>query len=980
MSPSKDDLDKCITHLTEALLLPFQSSHHVVFLLFELAYALLSRALFYKQPEDVKSSVEYFHFLRANFHPLQLEASGISRGQHTSHLVQAMAQNLKLGSWDMIQCLELVALTHELLTSDVSKDHLHSAIFVFSGAIENAFSLEDVKIPPEQVIQVLREAETIIPDSGVSYALALCLTQRFLKAHVISDYEDAIAIADKIVVTHYPGPGNILAPVQINVIDLIQALVVSRLNSYSSPEYLEDAIHRLRTLLSLPSLPDRTRTSLTGVLDGYVQRRSSYFDVTGDPEQRTTSQTYFVWQKPTPHDDPLSNMQKKAGHLQEILTIIENCEIKDVEAAVKRSRTLLPLHSSDQMSCFPASYFADILRHAHRRTKRLDYLNEAIIAYRDLRKLSTPKEMHFQAGLWLIDSLLGRWNLLHTLQDFEEGMQLFPEVANDRSGEVFLRFEISCICAGQARKHAHPSVSTVYDTAMSLIQETLVFSPTLQIQHFHLAHALREVGALSSDYASYQIETRQIKPAIVTLERGRALLWSEMRGFRTSTDQLYATDPALAERFADVNRRLESVTTSVAQTENGEVDDSRGETGRLEGMDLVGRLVSVQRTLLEQREILISQIRSFPGLDGFLKSPSFDVLNSAAAHGPVIIINQSQFRSYIVLLLKASPPTVIFTPSNFHSHANQLKDELLRVRREKGLDSEDYGLTLASVLADLYELVGKPVIKTLRQLRIPEKSRVWWCPTDAFCSLPLHAMGPIPSDDGDKVYFMDVYIPSYTPTLSALVESRRKPGSPHKTVDKPSLLLVAQPETLPGARGEIDVLEAVGSQVTTLVSEKATPTTVTASLRDHQFVHFVCHGQLEPGKPFDASFELHRGRLTLLKIVQSQLPSAEFAFLSACHTAELTEDSLADEGLHLAAAMQFCGFRSVIGTMWAMADMDGADLSEHFYKAIFSDSPGRRGVPYHERSAMALQIAVKKLRRKRGITLERWVNFVHYGA
>ncbi|KAF8266583.1 hypothetical protein EI94DRAFT_1584812, partial [Lactarius quietus] len=87
------------------------------------------------------------------------------------------------------------------------------------------------------------------------------------------------------------------------------------------------------------------------------------------------------------------------------------------------------------------------------------------------------------------------------------------------------------------------------------------------------------------------------------------------------------------------------------------------------------------------------------------------------------------------------------------------------------------------------------------------------------------------------------------------------------------------------------------------------------------FVHFACHGTLEEGKPFEAGFKLHRGeRLKLLEIVRSGLPTAEFAFLSACHTAEITKGSLADEGLHLAAAVQYCGFWSVIGTMWAMVD------------------------------------------------------------
>ncbi|KAF8271614.1 CHAT domain-containing protein, partial [Lactarius quietus] len=161
----------------------------------------------------------------------------------------------------------------------------------------------------------------------------------------------------------------------------------------------------------------------------------------------------------------------------------------------------------------------------------------------------------------------------------------------------------------------------------------------------------------------------------------------------------------------------------------------------------------------------------------------------------------------------------------------------------------------------------------------------------------------------------------------------------------------------------------------------ATPTVVVEGLRDHRFAHFICHGLLETGKPFDASFELHEGsRLTLLEIVRSHLPSAKFAFLSACHTAEITDESIADEGLHLAAAVRYCGFRSVVGTMWAMADTDGQDLSKHFYKSVFLNRTCHRGVPYYERSAKALRDAVKKMRRKRGITLERWVNFVHYGA
>jgi CHAT domain-containing protein len=94
----------------------------------------------------------------------------------------------------------------------------------------------------------------------------------------------------------------------------------------------------------------------------------------------------------------------------------------------------------------------------------------------------------------------------------------------------------------------------------------------------------------------------------------------------------------------------------------------------------------------------------------------------------------------------------------------------------------------------------------------------------------------------------------------------------------------------------------------------------------------------------------------------------------------MTDESPSDEALHLAAAMQYCGFRSVVGTMWEMADTDGRDLAGNFYRSLFT---GRReGVDYYERTAEALRDAVVKLRRKKGIgmSLERWVNYVHYGA
>ncbi|KAH9057680.1 CHAT domain-containing protein [Lactarius vividus] len=430
-------------------------------------------------------------------------------------------------------------------------------------------------------------------------------------------------------------------------------------------------------------------------------------------------------------------------------------------------------------------------------------------------------------------------------QDLDEALELLSQCANDRQDNFPDRFHLACYWASLSHLTQHHSVSTAYETAVSLMQDTLLFAPTLQLQHAALAKSDTDHHRIPLDYASYQVDLRQLEEAIVTLERGRALLWSEMRHLRTPIDPLLQAHPQIAHNFAAVNRDLEEL------------------------------------------------------------------------------------------------------------H----QDGLLHSRNEYGLDSSHYDETLAFVLAELYKLVGKPVIDRLRRLKVPEQSRIWWCPTSVFCSLPLHAMGPIPSDDdGETRYFLDLYICSYTPTLSALIQSRNRDFGSRSSV-RPSLLLVAQPDSsLPTVEGEIQVVQSLDTEVTSLISEAATPATVIDGFRRHPFVHFVCHGMLEAGKPFEAGFELHRGeRLTLLEIVRSDLPTAEFAFLSACHTAEVTEGSIVDEGLHLAAAVQYCGFRSVVGTMWAMADEDGQDLAKHFYKTLFSAREGEQGIPYHERSAKALR-------------------------
>jgi CHAT domain-containing protein len=1011
----KEDLDKAIIHYTEAILLSPVSRddphfENVIQPFFHLACALVEHFEF-EESEDVKYPIAYLRFLRG----LRLDSFDLPRDVITTALIRALSIQAELDGGDATRnTKEMAALWGELLTSEsnVSTD-LSAEILLFKllhQAIESTSYRGHVE-SLDTVIEFMRdEVKKRPPDSNPElFALAIALRVRFNESHSKDDYEEAMALLEKILDHSQPGecPDSIRGVASF----LATELADDRSTIFGNPEYSEVTIARLRALFGSSSQFKRSQPELAEDLALAASKRFEQYNLPESLEEAKfyTSQVAELSSSESLEESvfspvletlPITKMTEKIQRLEELLSITPpgtDCysmctthladwyrirsyrtnDMSDLEESIKYSRLELKAAYPGNRRGASLISLQDDLFNAFEKTNKINYLDDSIEAGYDILKLESARDIHFHIVRKLVTSLLTREELLASGQreDRHEAIRLISTVIEDQYAREPDRFRLSCRWAVLARSIGHRTTLTAYKTAMSLMQKSLSFAPTVSVQHTQLVASKCQTMPL--DYASFHLDFVRLEDAVETLEQGRVLLWSEMRGLRTSAAQLVEKASPFAKRFGEINRELEALTIDITPSGKPKIEDGSAQGG--DWSDPFGRLVIQQRKLVEERDTLVSKIQGQPGFEGFLKMPPFGTLRSAASRGPVILINHCQWRSDILIIFPNILPCSIPTAGDFYDRANKLRDELVEARK-RGLGSDKYQDALCSVLKGLYELVGEPVIERLRMLGVPEQSRIWWCPTSVFCSLPLHAMGPIPSSDaGRPRYFSDLYIPSYTPSLSALIESRRE--SPQK-LEKPSLLLVAQPEDLPAAEGEIKVIQQVLKgrvTVTSLVSSEATPTSVIEGLRGNQFAHFACHGVLETGKPFDARFKLHGGsRLTLLDIAQSRLPDAEFAFLSCCHAAEITEDSIADEALHLTAAMQYRGFRSVVGTMWEMADVDGRDLAKTFYKSVFSSQ--EIGVPYYERTAHALRDATQKLRRKKGIKLERWVNFVHYGA
>lgn len=200
------------------------------------------------------------------------------------------------------------------------------------------------------------------------------------------------------------------------------------------------------------------------------------------------------------------------------------------------------------------------------------------------------------------------------------------------------------------------------------------------------------------------------------------------------------------------------------------------------------------------------------------------------------------------------------------------------------------------------------------------RPRVHWCPSGDFAFLPLHAAGIYLGRN--KICTSDFMVSSYTPSLSALVKSQAG-FEPIPRHDLNALVVSATSahglRSLHNAKDEALMVESLlrGARATTNnVSSSSEPGAqdVFDTLPTTHILHLACHGKQE-SDPLESHFSLHDGPLSIATLMKLDLSRAVFAFLSACETAK-GDRNQPDQTVHLAASLMFCGFRSVIGTMW----------------------------------------------------------------
>jgi tetratricopeptide (TPR) repeat protein len=532
-------------------------------------------------------------------------------------------------------------------------------------------------------------------------------------------------------------------------------------------------------------------------------------------------------------------------------------------------------------------------------------------------------------------ALQERFERIGMLRDLDRGVEVFREAVEVGSAPVLVRADAARQWGRLAVKRQKWAEAVEgFSSAVGLMG--LVASRGLEQadQEFRLG----QLAGLGSEAAAACVQAGQPGRAVELFEQGRGVLFSQVLDVHTDLSNLADAHPPLAEAFVRW----------------------RDEFDRHVAAD--------QRRVAAEFERVLSEIRALPGFKEFLAPRPVKDLMSAAAEGPVVLINVAPLRSDALILTTDRVDVLALDgvdPNGVIDRAQMLLD---------AIDALDDDAT-SEGLGWLWDKITGPVLEHLGYAATPPEAskwpRVWWCPSGPLSLLPLHAAGhhdtrfsPQPETVIDRV------ISSTIPTVRSLLHARQT-LPPQGDVR----MLVVAASNLPGAAQETDTLRHLFAGRLDVLGLPDTPAAtrnaVLAALSDHTWVHFACHYAANPANPSASCLgfgDYQTEPLTVTDLIRLRLDGAELAFLSTSASAQT--GAFRDEPIHLAAACQLAGYRHVIGTLWDLTDEEAAWVTRAFYTNVTmypTSTP-----------ATALHHATRQL-RSRGEDPVSWAPYIHMG-
>ncbi|KAG1776392.1 CHAT domain-containing protein [Suillus placidus] len=656
------------------------------------------------------------------------------------------------------------------------------------------------------------------------------------------------------------------------------------------------------------------------------------------------------------------------GHPRHMTELDVSEDLDEVIDLYRESLRLKRLHHLERHATL--HNLSSVLCSRFTHTRKNEDVEEAItLCQESLAALPSLHPDRYFSFAWLHQAYISRYQIQHNPADLSLAVDNFRLASGHPTQGFPDRIQTALHWVDEAECYQHDSALEAYQVCLELFDSHVMTRLSI-ISRREAATAFSGARSLPVDAAECAICHDDLRRAVELMEQGRGQQWSLASRLKTPVEHLESANPKLAHDYLELSKLVSNAAQSSATiTDRASADQA----------------ATKYRKLTEQWEAAVTEIRNLQAFSRFLLPPLYADLQAAARHGPVIILIASQYSCSAVIVPTFGDPHHVPLPSIALADLKTLKDRFTRaIRYASRMNPAESRTDLMVLLRIVWHKIMLPIVNVLEHvLKLKRLSRIWLCPTAAFTSIPLHAAHPFKTraDRSKEPCLEDLYICSYTPTLSALIRSRQM----MKKRVTPSFVAIGQGQ--PGT-GKGKALLAVDSELklvhnlvpatanrTIISGDAATRAGALKALEENTWVHLACHGKQDPAQPYDSHFVMRDEHLTLLDIMDKHIPHAEFAFLSACHTA-VGDEETPDEVIHLAAGLQFSGFKSVVGTLWGVDDAVAKHVVEAFYTYMFH--PKEVGVMDPTKAAWALNCATHAVKTK--VPLEQRMVFIHIGV
>ncbi|KAI1477568.1 hypothetical protein F4774DRAFT_427186 [Daldinia eschscholtzii] len=623
----------------------------------------------------------------------------------------------------------------------------------------------------------------------------------------------------------------------------------------------------------------------------------------------------------------------------EAVQLISRKGTTDKHLSILFSRKILEIANSSRLVTKLAYFMGGLVANLRDRYLRLRSTRDLEDAVKTARiAVDYSPSNPFLKGL-LASSLVYQYSESGDLNSLNEAISLTLKITEEHPQNLNYGRWLSTLAIGFKYQYSRTKDISYLDRSMEAelkaIDATLSTTPARANHHVGLADMLydRYIHTLSNEdlikaLSHYQAGLDQMNSPILTrIEASRAIsnictIISDWEWAYEALNMAVDLIPKLIIRSAEISDRQHILAEVTGLASTGAAAALQAGKDPLIALNLLNRGRGVLASSLEEMRVDVD----LENVDAQLRE-RFDLL-------------RNQLQVPIDNKTSASSVPEVFDISSWETeHISRL--------RMNDITAQARNRESAEVLEWLWDVVAAPVLNALGLVESVFDGpwpHIWWIPTGPLGKFPLHAAGYHRLRNGESV--IDRAMSSYSSSIKAIIQGRQRDIPNDIEYHQSQALLVAMQDT-PGLNGRLTcATEEVETVYELCLSMAINPTVVNNPSQSHLML---------------ADWQDNPLTVSNLLNLNIRKNSPFLAYLSACGTGQVEDETWIDESIHLVSACQLAGFRHVIGTLWEVSDETCVEMARVVYEVIRNEGMTDDSV------CKGLHLATRRLR-------DRWVS------